>query len=37
MASFSVFEPASTDTTSAPSSRIRATFNAWRAVSTAPM
>ena len=37
IASFSVREPLVTGTTSAPSSRIRATFNAWRSVSTSPM
>ncbi|SLI70622.1 Uncharacterised protein [Mycobacteroides abscessus subsp. abscessus] len=37
MASLSVCEPVVTETTSAPSSRIRATLSAWRAVSTAPM
>lgn len=37
MASFSVREPDFTATTSAPSIRIRATFNAWRSVSISPM
>ncbi|SKZ25124.1 Uncharacterised protein [Mycobacteroides abscessus subsp. abscessus] len=37
IASFSVAEPLSTATTSAPSSRIRATLSACRSVSTRPM
>ena len=37
IASLRVREPVVTDTTSAPSSRIRATLSAWRWVSTSPM
>jgi hypothetical protein len=37
MASLRVLEPLATGTTSAPSSRIRATFSACRSVSTSPM
>jgi hypothetical protein len=37
MASLRVRDPVVTDTTSAPSSRIRATLSAWRWVSTSPM
>jgi hypothetical protein len=37
MASFNVREPVVTGTTSAPRSRIRATFSAWRRVSSSPM
>jgi hypothetical protein len=37
MASLSVREPERTGMTSAPSSRMRATFSAWRSVSTSPM
>jgi len=37
MASLRVREPARTGTTSAPSSSIRATFTAWRRVSSSPM
>ena len=37
IASLRVWVPDSTAITSAPSSRIRATFSAWRSVSTLPM
>ena len=37
MASFRVFEPVVTDTTSAPSNFMRSTFTAWRTVSSSPM
>ena len=37
IASFRVREPAVTATTSAPSSRMRATLSAWRSVSSSPM
>jgi hypothetical protein len=37
MASLSVLDPDSTATTSAPSSRIRSTFNRWRRMSSEPM
>ena len=37
IASFSVREPASTGRTSAPSSRMRRTLGAWRAMSSVPM
>ncbi len=37
IASLRVRDPAATAYTSAPSSCIRATFSAWRLVSTSPM
>ena len=37
IASLSVRDPESTPRTSAPSSRMRFTFGAWRAMSSVPM